>query len=206
MREQAAKSRSDSKPFELLFVGGFRHSPNVDAMLWFCRCILPRIIPAVDCGLTIAGSHPPDEILSLCSDRIKVLGFVADSVLNDLYACCDAAVVPLRYGAGIKGKVIEAFAMGIPVITTAVGMQGIDWPKTLVYEGNTAEEFAESVLQALSELKDNKGAKTREIIGNAYNFVESNYSEDSMVEAWEGLLWPTSQAAIYSRRFNRLKG
>jgi len=191
---QDAKTKTYERPFELLFVGGFRHSPNVDAMLWFCESIFPKISGVFDCHLTIAGSHPPNEIRAMSSNRIKVLGYVEDSVLDNLYASCDAAVVPLRYGAGIKGKVIEAFAKGIPVITTGIGMQGIDWPKRLSYEGNTAEEFAESTLQVLSDLKNNHCDATREIIDNARNFIAHNYSEDSMVEAWGRLLRQVSRA------------
>jgi len=191
--EKPHQKDTQCKPFRLLFVGGFRHSPNVDAMQWFCEAVFPKILTELDCQLMIAGSHPPDEIQNLSSDKISVLGFVEDSVLEDLYASCDLAIVPLRYGAGIKGKVIEAFSKGIPVVTTDIGMQGIDWPEQIAYIGNSAEEFAVSTLQALSDQISNKD-RFNEYVSSAQRYIAFNYSEESMVKAWMSVLKGTCQS------------
>ena len=120
-----------SRAFEaregLLFVGGFRHTPNVDAMLWFVKKVWPEIAERVpDLRLYIVGSHPPPEIAALADDAVEVTGFVSDEALEAYYERCRVCVVPLRYGAGVKGKVVEAVAQGIPLVTTEIGAEGLD--------------------------------------------------------------------------------
>jgi len=173
--------------YRLLFVGGFRHAPNVDAMVWFCKSVLPIISAKVECKLTIAGSNPCSDVLSLEGKGVKVRGFVTDEELEELYLYSDIAVVPLRYGAGIKGKVIEAFSKGIPVATTSIGLQGISWSERLAYVGDSAEEFANAVLEAMKDISthtDRSAAITR----SALSFVKAKYSVDSMDNAWRELL------------------
>lgn len=115
-------------PFEqrngLLFVGNFRHTPNIDAVFFFVMEILPRIrrkIPEVT--FTIVGNAPPPEIQLLNRDRIIVTGYVPD--VSPYLQSHRVAVAPLRYGAGLKGKIGEALASGTPVITTSIGSEGM---------------------------------------------------------------------------------
>jgi GT2 family glycosyltransferase/glycosyltransferase involved in cell wall biosynthesis len=109
---------------ELLFVGGFRHPPNQDAVEWFVAEVLPLIQGAVpSVRFLIAGSHVPDRIRALASDAVEVLGWVPS--LAPLYARVRAAIAPLRYGAGIKGKVGEALALGVPMAMTAIAAEGM---------------------------------------------------------------------------------
>jgi GT2 family glycosyltransferase/glycosyltransferase involved in cell wall biosynthesis len=135
----------------ILFVGGFRHTPNVDAMAWFVREILPRIAdeePGV--SLTIAGSHPPDEVLALAGDRVTVTGWVDDLV--PLYAAARVAVAPLRYGAGVKGKVGEAMSLGVPMVLTSIASEGMHiehGAQALV--ADNPEDFAANVVQLLRD-------------------------------------------------------
>ncbi len=174
-------------PFRLLFVGGFRHTPNVDAMIWFCQSIMPIIRSKVECILTIAGSNPSLEIQALEAEGITVTGFVSDDELERLYQNSDIAVVPLRYGAGIKGKVIEAFSRGIPVVTTRIGLQGIEWEHRLAYAGDSAEGFADAVFDAMRDITVHPD-RSQCITQNALSFVKANYSDDSMVESWNEIL------------------
>ena len=110
----------------VLFVGGFRHPPNVEAMEWFCNAVMPVLVKRIpSIHLTIAGSHPTDSIKAFASQSITVTGFVSDDELNRLYQANRIAVVPLLTGGGIKGKVVEALSIGIPIITTPVGSEGI---------------------------------------------------------------------------------
>lgn len=111
---------------DLLFVGGFKHSPNEDGVLWFSENIFPEVLKEIpDIKLNVVGSHPTDRILSLKSESINVLGFVSDEELDNLYSKSKVIVAPLRYGAGAKGKVVEAIAHGVPMSTTTAGAEGI---------------------------------------------------------------------------------
>ncbi len=119
-RERTHAPASD----ELLFVGGFRHPPNQDGVEWFVAEVLPRIRHAVpSTRFLIAGSYVPDRVRALASDAVEVLGWVPR--LEPLYARVRAAVAPLRYGAGIKGKVGEALSLGVPTVLTSIAAEGM---------------------------------------------------------------------------------
>ena len=108
----------------VIFVGGFDHLPNVDAALWLATEIMPlvwRERPSVD--LLIVGNAPPPQVLALAADRVEVTGFVP--TLEPYYARARAAVSPLRFGAGVKGKIVGSLRAGVPVVTTSVGNEGI---------------------------------------------------------------------------------
>ena len=129
----------------ILFLGGYLHSPNIDAVLWFAKEVMPLIrlkLPYVE--FHIAGSNVPDEIRELESPSVHVCGYVEN--LSDLYQNFRVFVAPLRYGAGVKGKIISSLYYGVPVVATSIGNEGIN----LVNEdqaliGNTPQEFADLV-------------------------------------------------------------
>lgn len=109
----------------ILFLGGFGHTPNVDAVWWFVQEILPRVrerLPEVT--FTAAGSHPSPEILALQNERVRVTGYVPD--LRPLFEKARVFVAPLRYGAGVKGKIVNSLVYGVPVVTTSIGNEGLD--------------------------------------------------------------------------------
>lgn len=109
---------------DVIFVGYFVHPPNVDAALWLAREVWPRAARKLPgARLLIAGGHVPDEVRALAGPRVEVLGFVPD--LEPLLDRCRVAVAPLRYGAGLKGKVTQALAAGLPVVTTPCGAEGL---------------------------------------------------------------------------------
>ena len=88
---------------DIMFVGGFAHAPNADAVKWFVQEIFPKILKAYpDIKFYIMGSNPPEEILAMNSDSIIVKGFVTDEELDTFYRKCRLDVVPLRYGAGMN--------------------------------------------------------------------------------------------------------
>jgi glycosyltransferase involved in cell wall biosynthesis len=110
----------------LIFVAGFDHRPNIDAVLWFCSEIFPIVYNQIpDIKIFLVGSNPNEKILALKNNRIIVTGTVSDFELVDFYRRSKIAVVPLRYGAGVKGKVIEAMYNGVPVVTTPIGAEGL---------------------------------------------------------------------------------
>ncbi|AOH84396.1 hypothetical protein AWL63_10885 [Sphingomonas panacis] len=136
----------------LLFVGGFNHAPNRDGIQWFMESVFPELQRKLDhVHLTIAGSKPPESITSLASNDIEVVGFVSDDRLAELYDEASVIVAPLRYGAGVKGKVIEAMAMGVPLVTTPTGAQGLANPDELMFVASDAADLAEAIQRALGD-------------------------------------------------------
>ena len=116
-----------TKRENIMFVGGFNHKPNVDAVLWFAANIFPEVLKEHPQMLWhIVGSDVPETILDLASDNIIIDGYLSDVELAELYGKCRLAVVPLRYGAGVKGKVVEAAYYQIPLVTTSIGGEGLD--------------------------------------------------------------------------------
>lgn len=167
-----------NKKKDLLFVGGFTHTPNVDAVLWFCNDILPIILRQIpDIKVFIVGSNAPDTILNLQSENVIVKGFVSDEELSQLYEQCRLAVIPLRYGAGIKGKVIEAMSNGMPIVTTSVGSEGILGAEHFMCIEDSKEGFA----RKLCELYQNEKELIR-ISKASYQYIETNFSEQ---KAWD---------------------
>jgi glycosyltransferase involved in cell wall biosynthesis len=164
---------------ELLFVGGFRHSPNVDAMIWFVGEIWPLVAAAVpDARLIIAGSSPPQPIQALGSDAITVSGAISDEELARRYAEATVAIVPLRFGAGVKGKLLEALSYGRPVVTTSVGIQGLSALGPLVDVADDARTFAEAVIDILRD----PGSRMDKVVGGL-KYLEENLTEAGALAA-----------------------
>lgn len=158
---------------DLMFVGGFNHHPNVDAMQWFCSEIFPIICSELpEIRLHIIGSNPPGVIQQLASKQILVEGFVTDDVLKKFYRTCRICVIPLRFGAGIKGKTIEAMYNAIPIVTTSTGIEGLPDIGACLPASDTAKEFAERTLAVY------RGEKADTVV-NCYEYVRSHFSRDA---------------------------
>ena len=135
----------------ILFVAGFAHPPNVDAALWFVREILPRVrnaCPGVQ--VSLVGSNPRPEVLALAGDGIEVTGFVNDEELERRYRAARVATAPLRFGGGMKGKVLEAMRLGVPCVTTSTGVQGLAGAAGFMPGIDDAEEFAQRLVELLT--------------------------------------------------------
>jgi GT2 family glycosyltransferase/Flp pilus assembly protein TadD len=110
---------------DLLFVGNFNHPPNQDAIQYCCGKIFPLILKDLsNVKLYVVGNNPPEEVKALASDRIIVRGYVED--LAPYLRKARISVNPLRYGAGMKGKIGEALSWGLPVVTSSIGAEGMD--------------------------------------------------------------------------------
>jgi GT2 family glycosyltransferase/glycosyltransferase involved in cell wall biosynthesis len=135
----------------LLFVGGFRHPPNTDAVLWYASEILPRIrsrLPGVKSY--IVGADPPATIRRLATDDLVIAGFVPD--LSPYLEGCRVSISPLRYGAGVKGKVNQAMSFGLPVVATTPSIEGMHLtPGSDVLIGDDPQAFAEAVVRAYQD-------------------------------------------------------
>lgn len=132
----------------IMFVGGYRHPPNVDAALYYCREIVPRLrerLPGVKSY--IIGSNPPPSLASIQDPAVEVLGFVPD--IEAWFDRCRLSVSPLRYGAGIKGKINHSMSRGLPVVATSVSVEGmnlVDGQDVLV--ADDPEAFAAAIARA----------------------------------------------------------
>ena len=109
---------------DILFIGGYQHPANPDAVLYFTREILPQLRQRLpDVRFFALGSNPPAEIKALACDYIKVPGYQKD--IAPYFNACRLMVAPLRYGAGIKGKIGTSFSFGLPVVATSVATEGM---------------------------------------------------------------------------------
>lgn len=131
---------------DILFVGGFGHPPNVDALDWMVTEIFPLVKESLpDARLIVVGSNPTEEIRAMASDDIVITGYVTDEQLEAYYTSCKLAVLPLRFGAGVKGKLLEALYYSIPAVISPVSAEGIPEIEEYVAIADRPDEFAEYI-------------------------------------------------------------
>lgn len=160
----------------VVFVGALSAIFNSDAMLYFCREIFPLILEKVpDVHLYIVGLNPPQEIFDLVNKNVTVTGTVDD--VRPYVWDASVFVAPLRFGSGIKGKILEAMALGKPVITTSVGAQGLSVisDEHLIIEDNP-QKFATKTIELLS----NKLLQQK-LIKNGLKLVNEKYTWDKII-------------------------
>jgi hypothetical protein len=167
----------------LLFVGGFWHVPNGDAVLWFVEQVWPLVrAQAPDLVFRIAGADPTPEVLALGQlPGVEVLGHLPD--LAPLFDRSRVFVAPLRFGAGMKGKVGQSLVHGLPVVATPVGAEGMgleDGRHLLVAE--TAEDFADRVLALLRD-----DALWARLQRDGRALIQATLSEDAVARRLEAL-------------------
>lgn len=146
--------------------------PNVDSMLYFYKDIFPLVLREVpDCRLTIAGQRPVPSIQALSADpRVAVTGYVDDvrTVARD----CGVFIVPLLSGSGLRQKILNALAMGLPIVSTSIGAEGIEVvPGENVLIADTPQEFARAVVAVLRdpELATRLGESGRQLVRDKYS-------------------------------------
>lgn len=172
---------SCGKPFEerqhLLFVGNFVHRPNKDAVHFFIRDIFPSVqdlLPGVK--VYIVGDNVPADISSYSSPEVRIMGYVPEIEL--LLQSSRIFIAPLRFGAGIKGKIGEAMAAGLPVVTTSIGAEGFGLThRSDVLIADDAGGFAQAVAQLYS------GKELWESLArNSRRHIEKHFSPDVVAE------------------------
>jgi GT2 family glycosyltransferase/glycosyltransferase involved in cell wall biosynthesis/ubiquinone/menaquinone biosynthesis C-methylase UbiE/CII-binding regulator of phage lambda lysogenization HflD len=136
---------------DIVFVGSYLHAPNVDAVQYFVHDIMPILrhrLPGV--RFFIAGNNPTSEIQALASDDIIITGFVED--LSSLLDRMRISVAPLRYGAGIKGKIGTAMAVGLPIVATSLAAEGMLLTKEEnILIADSPEAFADAVIRLYND-------------------------------------------------------
>lgn len=171
------------KRHDLLFIGHFLHTPNQDAVEYFVSEILPLIrqkIPGVK--FTILGSSVTDNVKKLSCDYVNVVGYVKDPV--KYFASHRVFVSPLRYGAGMKGKIGQSMSLGLPLVTTTIGAEGmglVDNEHVLI--DDSAEEFANSVVRLYTD-----EALWNKLSQRGLAHIENNYSHSVVQTALEKIL------------------
>lgn len=166
---------------DLFFIGGFTHQPNLDGALWAVKDIMPAVWEKrPEIRLHIVGSNTPEEILQLAGERILVHGQMSNEELDRLLKHSRMELVSLRYGGGVKGKVIEAMKSGLPVVTTSVGTQGLAGTEDFLLMGETAEELAEQIIRHYDDEK-----LLREISRKETAYVRENFSEAQALKVLE---------------------
>lgn len=163
----------------ILFVGGFAHPPNADAVLWFVREVYPLIRKKLEAEghrppqFYVVGSRVTEEIQALeqPGNGVVIKGFVSEEELVRLYDSTRLVVVPLRYGAGVKGKVVEALYHGAAVVTTSIGAEGIYDAEHVMMIKDRPEEFADAAAQIYQNPQQclDMSRKTQEYIRRHYS-------------------------------------
>jgi GT2 family glycosyltransferase len=172
----------------IVFIGGFQHPPNADAVLYFAREILPHVRNRLpDAVFQVIGPDAPPEILELASSSIQILGHVPD--VRPLFDQARVSVAPLRFGAGVKGKVNQSMALGVPTVVTSIAAEGM----YLVHEENTMiaddpERFADAVVRLWTsrELWENVSTHGRESTREHFSVEAATKPIDELLE-WAGL-------------------
>lgn len=159
----------------LFFLGGFEHQPNVDAVKWFVSHVWPRVHAALpDVEFHIVGGQAPQEVLDLAKvSSVRHIGYVAD--LTPVLAGYRLSVAPLRYGAGIKGKLGASLGAGVPSVCTSIAAEGmgiVDGLHALIRD--EPEAFADAVIR----LYQDEGL-WRHIADNGRSLVRETFSESA---------------------------
>lgn len=135
----------------LLFVGGFKHLPNVDAVKFLHNDIMPLVWQRhPEISVVIVGSYPTEDILKLDSERFVIKGFVKE--IESYYKETRLFIAPLRFGAGIKGKIGQSFEHSLPLVTTDVGAEGFDFsPFKEQMVASSAAELANKIIDLYTD-------------------------------------------------------
>ena len=109
----------------LLFIGGYKHDPNIDAVKWLINDIMPMVWSELgDIPVYLLGSDPSEEVLALASEKVIVPGYLND--VSSYFLNSRVFIAPLRYGAGMKGKIGQSLEFGLPIVSTAIGIEGMN--------------------------------------------------------------------------------
>ena len=162
----------------IVFIGHYGHGPNVDAAHWLAQVIMPlvwRTNPGIVC--TLVGSAMPPSVRRLEAPGVQIAGQVEN--LDPLLAQARLTVAPLRYGAGVKGKVLESFARGVPCAMTVMAAEGLALPDTL---GDLVADSAAALARVIVRLHEDEAAHqhAREA---GLAFIRQRHSAESVMTA-----------------------
>ncbi len=161
-----------SEPDRLLFTGRISYRPNTDAVLHFVRRVLPLIrLRRPEASLTVVGAGAPVEVRRLAGPRVELTGAVAD--VRPYWRRSAVVVAPIRFGGGTRLKIVEAMAMGRPVVSTSLGCEGLEvTPGEHLLVADSPPDFADAVVRLLedAELREELGRRGRQLVEARYDW------------------------------------
>ncbi|HEY5049181.1 MAG TPA: glycosyltransferase [Rhizomicrobium sp.] len=176
-------SRSFAETGDVLFLGGFGHPPNAQAVRFFAREVMPGLRERLaGIHFDVVGKGAEDALAGLTSESLRVMGYVAD--LDEVMAKTRVFVAPLQTGAGLKGKVIEAISRGVPCVLSSIAAEGTDLTDGVnCLIADTVEQWTECVWKLYTD-----EALWTQIGDNALKFAAARYAFGPGVEAFEKAL------------------
>jgi glycosyltransferase involved in cell wall biosynthesis len=153
VHEPMPRGRAFAERAGIVFIGGFRHPPNADAVLWYASEVLPLVrgrLPGV--VTTIVGAEPPAAVRELAAPDLVIAGHVED--VDPVFTATRLSIAPLRYGAGVKGKVNLAMSYGVPVVATSAAVEGMHLAHGVdVLVADHPNTFADAIVAAYRDEK-----------------------------------------------------
>lgn len=174
-RKQGFNQRKD-----IAFIGGYQHPPNVDAVVYFIHHIWPLVHQALpDVRFIIAGSEMPSSFFNYAFNNIVPLGYIED--LSSLFDNIRLSIAPIRYGAGIKGKIVTSLSFGVPCVATPIAVEGmgLEHSKDILI-ADTESKFAEYIIRAYQDQ-----ALWYQLSDNGINAVREKYSIERAQKKWK---------------------
>ena len=167
------------------------HRPNLDAVRYFIDEIFPLVLDKIPTArFRIVGNDTPPEIFALSSENIIVEGFVSN--IKPIFESCRVFVAPLRYGAGMKGKIGQALSFGLPTVTTSIGAEGMNLTdEREVLIADEPETFADAVVKLYQSAE-----LWQRLSDNGFRFVEENFSPPVIDEKIQKAIEKISKAEI----------
>ncbi len=164
-------TRTFAERHGIVFIGAFPHHPNADAMQFFCNGILPDLRERLgDTKITIVGSQPPEWLQDMHSEHFVVAHRIPDiaPLLNE----CRVSMAPLRYGSGVKGKVLLSMGYGVPVVGTSIAAEGIPIiTRREMLIADDAVSFADALSEVYRDelLWNTLAQKGKEVVANYFS-------------------------------------
>jgi glycosyltransferase involved in cell wall biosynthesis len=188
---------------DYLFIGGFQHRPNIDAVLFFLQKIYPLVSDRLpEAKFYVIGQKPPPEIVALATERVILAGLQRD--VHPFFDSVRLSVAPLRFGAGVKGKINQSMALGVPVVATSVAAEGMELQDHEdVLLADKPEDFAQALIKLYeseelwTRLSENGMRKTRALYSTdaARRKLEFLFSDDHLRTLDQGVAVEQAQIA-----------
>jgi polysaccharide biosynthesis protein PslH len=160
----------------ILFIGSLGYAPNIDGLRWFCSEVLPALRNLRACELVVAGFGSSTKFEAFLREQpgVVFLGRVPES--SEVYSNVHFTITPLHAGGGTRIKILEAFSLGRAVVTTTIGIEGINAsPGKDHLRADTTEDFLKACLRLIDE-----PVLRSTLARNAFDLVSSTYSQDKL--------------------------